>query len=49
MIKFAEFHGYQKTIPKQQINKNDERKANTKEMRRGNYKVHYYIFHSLNH
>jgi hypothetical protein len=30
MIKFVEFHGYQKKVPKQQKNTDDERKANTK-------------------
>jgi len=34
MIKFVEFHGYQKKVPKQQKNKNDERKANTKDEKR---------------
>jgi hypothetical protein len=30
MIKFAEFHGYQKKVLEQQKNKNDKRKENTK-------------------
>jgi hypothetical protein len=49
MVKIVEFHGYQKKVPKQQKNKNDERKANTKEMKKGNYRVHYYIFHFVTH
>jgi hypothetical protein len=48
MIKFVEFHGYQKKVPKQTKKKKTMKEKQTQKMRKGNYEVHYYIFQLYN-